>query len=403
MNLSKGDFFLVICHIVNTFFADRPQTTLSINGKKGGGKTYCAETIKKILDPSVTLTLDLPKTRDELLHNLDHHFYPCFDNVSWLSHEFSDIFCRANTGAGTFKRVLYTNDEEFIRAFLKSININGINVIIVREDLLDRTILVFPLPFNGNRKTEFELEEEFNRIYPYVLHDLYTLISEVLSILPKTEAPTEFRMIDYAQIGCAVSKAFGYDRAYFIKIYREKLLTQIKEAVYNDTFGNVLLSFIEDAINLTELEKGVFGWKGATAKLYAETKSYAKNVLLTSVGKKSYPSASNIMSRQINDLTDAFSKIGINITPTRSSTTRGWRIINTNYNPEEPTKTELEKLEDLITWIEKERIKGQLKLEDVKAKIKELDFKDSEKTVLNKLREKGAITGANEELELGDS
>ena len=373
-NLDSKDFFLTIVHMINTFFVDRPQTLLSVNGIKGSAKTSISEGIKKVLDPSETLTLDMPNNRDELLQNIDHHFYPSFDNVDYITHEFSNIFCRTLTGAGTFKRMLWTDDEEFIRSFLKSININGINVVVVREDLLDRALLVFALPFNGNRKTKSELNAEFNKILPYVLHDLYTLVSKVLFLLPETEDPTEFRMIDYAKIGCAVSKALGYDREYFIKIYREKLLTQIKEAIYNDTFGNVLLSFIEDENNLAPLENGHYVWEGSTAKLYSDTKLYAKDTLLVSVRTKGYPNASNRMSRQINDLTDAFSKLGIIIEQTRSSTTRGFRIVNTNLKEPEP-KTESEKLEALRNFSLTERNSdGYINKASVTAKIQELEL-----------------------------
>ena len=85
------------------------------------------------------------------------------------------------------------------------------------------------------------------------------------------------------------------------------------------------------------------------------------------------------MSRQINDLTDAFSKLGIIIEQTRSSTTRGFRIVNTNLKEPEP-KTELEKLEALRNYIVTERKDSLIHVADVTAKIEELEL-DYEKTI----------------------
>ena len=322
MNVSPEDFFLVLPHMVNSFFINRPQTLLSIAGEKGGGKSEVSEIIKKTLDPSSTLTLHMPKNRDELLQTLDHHFYPCYDNVGYLSYEFSDVLCRTLTGAGTFKRQLWTDDEEFIRVFLKSVNINGINVVVVKEDLLDRTILIFVLPFDGNRKTEQELEDTFNKSLPFILHDLYTLISKVISLLPNIETPRQFRMIDFAKVGCAVAKALGNDEQLFIDIYTKKLVTQIKEAIYNNVLGNVLLCFMEDKEE----------WSGSSTNLYVALKDFAKNTMQVSTRVKDFPTAPNVMSRHINDLIDAFSKIGIQLEHDRNAIARGWTIINHNFN-----------------------------------------------------------------------
>jgi hypothetical protein len=270
---------------------------------------------------------------------------------------------------------------------------------VVREDLLDRTILVFVLSFNGNRKTEAELEAEFNKILPFVLHDLYNLVSEVMVKLPETEAPSQFRMMDFAKIGCAVAEALGYGREYFIEVYTKKLNEQIKEAIYNHTFGNVLLAFAEDKDNLTfdnELKKWV--WRGTPTELYSKTKTYAKDVLLVSTGRKAYPSASNTMSRQINDLTDAFSKIGIKISYNRDSAQREWTIINNNLEPE---KTELKKLEALRNWIKSE--KGMFDTAELKSKIAELGFVDDPEKIIQRLIDAGDIGAFNYIEKLGGS
>jgi hypothetical protein len=129
---------------------------------------------------------------------------------------------------------------------------------------------------------------------------------------------------------------------FFVKIYTKKLEDQIKEAIYNHVFGNVLLSFMEDIKNL-EFDSGKWVWSGSSTDLYSKTKIYAKDVLLVSTRTKSFPVASNLMSRQINELSDAFSKIGIELQYDRNATARGWTIINHNLPP---PKIDIDKLLD---------------------------------------------------------
>jgi len=379
MSLKPTDFFLNLTHIVNTFDVERPQTLLSVSGEKGSGKSTVSKCNKSILDPSITLTMDMPKSRDELLQTLDHHHYPCFDNVSYLSREFSDIFCRVLTGAGTSKRMLWTDDEEFIRALLTAINLNGINVCVTREDLLERSILTFAVSISDNRKTEAELKEKFEKTLPYVLHDLYNLVSEVMKLL-KTIKPKElFRMADFCKLGCCVAEAMGYGQDFFIETYRQKLNDQIKEAIYNHTLGNVLLSFMEDKAE----------WKGSSTNLFTAIKDFAKNEMDVSTRVKTFPSAPNLMSRQLNNLLDSFGKIGLELIYDRNSVVRGWTIINHNYKETEPEELETEKLEKVRLWLLENYRDGTIAETDLNRKIEEFGL--NPKQITQKLLFDGII------------
>lgn len=316
LRVSDDDKKLVLTALVSYFFIGRPYVVLSIYGPSGRGKSTGSKIIKKLIDPSSTIILDMSKNRDQFLQDLDHHFFCAFDNVSYISNEYSDVICRTSTGYGIAKRLLYTNDKDFLRMIQRPVCLNGIPVAITREDLLKRALLIESLPLRGEEKTEQELYLEFNRIKPFILDELYILVSKVMAILPGVKPKTLYRMADFTKIGCAVAEVLGFDHEWFLDTYKNKLDEQLKEAIWNNYFGNILYEFIDS----------VSEWTGSPTDLWTELKKKAKELDI-STRVKEFPKASNIMSKKINELVEPFSRIGVKIIFSKG-TVREWTIIN---------------------------------------------------------------------------
>ena len=106
-------------------------------------KSTAQQLVKNLIDNSGVGLLHMPgKYKDnELIQNLDHHYISGFDNLTALEESQSDILCRAVTGAGISKRMLYTNDEDVTRRFMRCVTINGINIPGDKPDLIDRAII----------------------------------------------------------------------------------------------------------------------------------------------------------------------------------------------------------------------------------------------------------------------
>ena len=56
----------------------------------------------------------------------------------WLS----DALCRVATGGGFATRTLYEDDEETIFSYMRPVAVNGIDEIVTRHDLLDRSLII---------------------------------------------------------------------------------------------------------------------------------------------------------------------------------------------------------------------------------------------------------------------
>ncbi|MGH9926327.1 MAG: hypothetical protein ACRD5B_13215, partial [Nitrososphaeraceae archaeon] len=98
---------LVKCYIISLFIPDIPQTILMLYGPQGTAKTSSEESIKDLVDPSPIPTLALPRDIVQLQQQLSHNYLPYYDNVSYITGEQSDQLCRASTGSGSSKRMLY--------------------------------------------------------------------------------------------------------------------------------------------------------------------------------------------------------------------------------------------------------------------------------------------------------
>ena len=87
------------------------------------------------------------------------------------------------TGGGYAKRTLWTSTDETAVNLRRPVMINGINPVVSRPDLLDRS-LCLDIPQLKKRKTDESLVEDFNKDRPQILAGLLDLLSNVLQRLP---------------------------------------------------------------------------------------------------------------------------------------------------------------------------------------------------------------------------
>ena len=85
------------------------------------------------------------RSEHDLIIAANNGWFVCLDNLSRLSMSLSDAICRLATGGGFSTRELYTDSDEILFNVMRPVIINGIEEIISRGDLLDRTI-IFNLP-----------------------------------------------------------------------------------------------------------------------------------------------------------------------------------------------------------------------------------------------------------------
>jgi hypothetical protein len=288
---------LVKAYIVSLFIPDIGHTILTTYGPKGAAKSFLLELIKKLVDPSKPVLLTLQKNIPEFIQQVNHNYLAFYDNVKYIPYWLSDEICKAVTGIGHTKRELYSDDEDIIYEHRRCISLNGINVALIEPDALDRSIFIELSTIDDeDRRKEEELLAEFERIKPKVLGYILDIIAKAMQIKPTLRLPTLSRMADFTEWGEAISRAMGYDRMSFIRVYNENRNEQNIIAVNENLVSSIFVKFWADYRSKNGYNS-VF--TGSPEVLYRELVAFAEENEIKINGQQ-FPRAPNILVKKLN-------------------------------------------------------------------------------------------------------
>jgi hypothetical protein len=282
---------------------------LVIFGAQGSSKSTFSKLTRMTVDPSMVDVVALPDKQNELVQILAHHHALFFDNVSHVSEDSSDTICRAITGSGFSKRKLYKNDEDVIYKFNRCLGINGINLVTIRPDLLERSLLIELERIDSkNRKNEKELYENFAKDLPVILGGVFDVLVKTLKIKPEIKISSLPRMADWALWGCAISEALGYTKEEFLDAYENNINRQAEMLLNENVVATAIITFMSDKDE----------WKSTPTELLRQLSGHA---MLSGIDtyEKYWPKGANSLTHKLNTLSTYFNQMGISI----SSSTNG--------------------------------------------------------------------------------
>ncbi|MGD9533898.1 MAG: bifunctional DNA primase/polymerase [Candidatus Nitrosocosmicus sp.] len=307
---TEKDRLLLENYIISLFIPEIQKAILVISGNGGGAKTTTFSLVKNIIDPSTTDTLSFSSNKNDLIQALEHNYVNYFDNVSYISHEVSDILCRAVTGSGDSKRELYTTDGVFIYKFKRCIGINGINLATTRPDFIDRSLIlkVKRIPDKKRRK-EKDVEKEFLRLKPFVLGYIFDVLVKYLNYKNEHEGEVILnnppRMADFAESCEIISRCSGYPENAFINAYRENIDDQNDEIIETSPIAECLIAFMEN--------KEIKQWIGTPTQLYHYLGDIVSQVDSNIKRSMYWPKGPNRLTYKINEFVPNLLKRGIEI------------------------------------------------------------------------------------------
>jgi len=238
---------LLLPWLVAALVPDIPHPILVLHGPAGSAKTTAMRLLRRCIDPSASEVLTLPHDLAQLVQVLHHNYCAPFDNLSHLTAEHSDALCRAVTGDGFSKRMLFTDADDVIMTFRRVVVLSGVNVVAQKPDLLDRSILLGlrPIP-KARRREEKALLAEFDADAPAIRAGLLEALSAAMAIYPGVKLPELPRMADFARWGYAAAEALGIGGDGFLGAYAANITRQTDEAVSAHVVGRVLLPLLDE-------------------------------------------------------------------------------------------------------------------------------------------------------------
>ena len=282
---------LLLCWTVFSFIPDLPHPAPILAGPQGSNKSTFQKVLKELIDPSSVQAQTSPNGIEDFIQTSSHHWFLVLDNVSKLSESLSDTICRVITGGGFSKRELYSDDSDVIYDFKHIIGINGINLVVDKADLLDRS-LIFNLKRTNNFTTEKVFWDKFEQRKQYILGGIFDVLVKTLGLISKIPEPTEqFRMADFAHWGSVIVQVLGFSSKDFIEAYESNVARQNQEALDASPVGVALVKFM--------FEKDQ--WQGTPTQLLTELESLAEELHINQ-HHRSWPKDARTVWRRISEV-----------------------------------------------------------------------------------------------------
>jgi hypothetical protein len=220
LNLSsQNDFVLVVAWLLGALRPSGPYPLLVISGEQGSTKTVLSKMLRALVDPNAAPVRALPRDERELFIAANNGHVLAFDNISRLRPWLSDALCRLASGGGFAVRQLYTDQDEVLFDAARPVILNGIEDVVTRPDLADRSIfLTLPHVADARRQQERELWRQLELARPRILGFLFDLVAHGLRTLPDIGVNCLPRMADFALWAAACEPALWrpgtFQRAY---------------------------------------------------------------------------------------------------------------------------------------------------------------------------------------------
>jgi hypothetical protein len=196
---SDTDFVLVVAWALACLRNCGPYPVIVLSGEQGSAKSTFSKILRALLDPNTAPLRALPREDRDLFIAASNSHVLAFDNVSGLPAWISDTLCRLATGGGFAVRQLYTDQDEVLFDATRPVILNGIEDMVTRPDLADRTVFLTlePIP-EERRRPEAELWAAFETERPCILGVFLEAVVEGLKRLPETHLTKLPRMADFA-------------------------------------------------------------------------------------------------------------------------------------------------------------------------------------------------------------
>lgn len=223
VNLRGEDLDMFVIWLIQAFCSGT-HSALLIKAERGSGKSTLSRIIRTIIEPSDADISYLSSKREELLNTLSNLYLVCFDNVSDISKEQSDLLCAAITKGTATKRALYTNNDLYVQKLHNIVVVNGISVFPKESDLAERFLVVNLKKLTSEKiRREKEFWDNFNNQLPYILGSIFKTLSNAMVHFKTLSFENMPRMADAFADMLAIALALGISEDQFRHIYADNV------------------------------------------------------------------------------------------------------------------------------------------------------------------------------------
>lgn len=314
---SESDFVLIVAWALAALRDRGPYPILVLCGEQGSSKSTLAAILRSLVDPNVAPLRTLPRDDRDLFIAAGNGHLLVFDNVSNLPGWLSDSLCRVATGGGFATRQLYTDRDEVLFEGARPMILNGIEEMVNRPDLADRSIFVTldHIPEAG-RRTEGELWKLFYELRPAIMGSLLDAVAHGLKRMSASRVQSLPRMADFANWIMACEGAL-WPAGTFNEAYHHNRKGAVDELIDADPVANAARRL------MATRER----WTGTASDLLAAMRSGA------GIKDLNWPDSPRALAGRLRRATTVLREIGVAIDFVRTGRARS-RMIQLTAIPE---------------------------------------------------------------------
>ena len=226
--------------LISYLFPDISTPILYLYGDGGSSKTSILSYIKSVLDPYEPL--DIRSNIEILPKLLDRMGTAHFDNFSNLSSQLQDKFCLTYSGGSSSFIKKYTDDEILNYNFKCPLMLSSVKVPHnMKNDFYSR-VTFLKINKHEQIKTDHEIEQKLNELYPYVRGELFSLASKILPIYNNFSPTNLTRHASFETLGKAYFSIIGKSEEEYINFTKTKISNDASIYITSDV---VLTTFID--------------------------------------------------------------------------------------------------------------------------------------------------------------
>lgn len=275
INVKKeDDLNLIIAWLLSTLKGNNAHPILMIYGEQGSAKSTATSILRSIIDPSYLSLRSLVKDEKDIAIMTRNTFVLAFDNLSILSNEMSDVFCKISTGGAFSTRTLFTTFNESYIKVNRPIIANGIENLAERPDLLDRSIIInLDVIDEKGRKTNQEIWGEFDARHSEILGAICNIASAALEEFTSINLNEKPRMADFSKWVTAAESFLEWEPDYFLEIYNDNRRIAVEQGLETSPLALAVINMIEVEHDVADTMKDIL----TKLKKYGDNNSYSLN------------------------------------------------------------------------------------------------------------------------------
>jgi len=211
VNVSDAAWPVLVGWLVASLLPELAHAIALLTGEEGTGKTTAASLLGRLVDPSPAQVRSAPRDVEQWCLAASGSWVVVLDNLTTILGWLSDCLCRAVTGNGLVRRLLYSDDELTVVFFRRCVILTAIDAGSLKGDLASRIVTVELERIGPEaRMPEEELLPAYEAAHGRILGALLDLLAKVLAVLPTIKLDCLPRMADFAKVLAAVDQVTGW-------------------------------------------------------------------------------------------------------------------------------------------------------------------------------------------------